>query len=127
MHYSLRLHVVHVAGQRMIAQGTDGLSRGDLDMGVMEGASMFSFLPLHLGALERFPQLLEWLRNWTLPLSIRSLQPSNWLTISHGITGYYPNVDGRPMPECQVGSGVILLWSQPPTAAEYALEELSLS
>jgi hypothetical protein len=27
---SLRLHVIHVAGTRMISQGTDGLSRGDL-------------------------------------------------------------------------------------------------
>jgi hypothetical protein len=118
MHYSLRLHVIHVAGQRMVAQGTDGLSRGELDMGVMEGTSMFSFLPLHQGALDRVPHLLDWLQLWTSPRALRPLQPPDWLTIGHGITGYYRNVDGRPMPECQVGSGVILLWSPPPAAAE---------
>ncbi len=30
MKYGFTLHVVHVAGTRMIAQGTDGLSRGSL-------------------------------------------------------------------------------------------------
>jgi hypothetical protein len=37
MHHSLRIHVVHISGKRMIMQGTVGLSRGDLD------ASGFSF------------------------------------------------------------------------------------
>jgi hypothetical protein len=65
MHQSLRLHVIHVSGQRMITQGTDGLSRGDLDMGVMEGTAMLSFIPLHLGALDRSPGVQSWCSDYT--------------------------------------------------------------
>ena len=36
----LRLHVIHVSGKRMIAQGTDGLSRGEHTEGVMQGRAM---------------------------------------------------------------------------------------
>jgi hypothetical protein len=35
LHASLHLHVIHVAGTRMIHQGTDGLSRGLLTDGVL--------------------------------------------------------------------------------------------
>jgi hypothetical protein len=37
MHRSLRLHVCHVAGSRMMAQSTDGLPRGVLMEGVLRG------------------------------------------------------------------------------------------
>jgi hypothetical protein len=49
---SIMLHVVHIAGARMICQGTDGLSRGDFGAGVMTGASMLCFVPLHLSAMD---------------------------------------------------------------------------
>jgi hypothetical protein len=93
----------------------------------MTGPLMFSFLTLHLGALERAPQLLDWVHSWSSPLTICPLWPMEWLTVGQGITGYYPNLDGMIMPKCQVGSGEVLLWSPPPTAAEYALEELDVS
>ena len=57
-----RMHVIHVAGTRMMAQGTDGLSRGCLLEGVMQGTSILSFIPLHQTALERSPNLLMWLQ-----------------------------------------------------------------
>ena len=44
------LHIIHVSGRRMIAQGTDGLSHGDHSLGVMRGEYMRSFSPLHLDA-----------------------------------------------------------------------------
>jgi len=44
-------HLIHVAGTRMTAQGTDGLSRGSLSEGIMRGSSMLSFVPLHLSPL----------------------------------------------------------------------------
>lgn len=47
------LNVIHVAGTHMISKGTDGLSRGDLFEGVLAGADMLSFVPLHLSALDR--------------------------------------------------------------------------
>ena len=46
MTVGLILRVVHVAGTQMIAQGTDGLSRGNLLEGVMKGEDFLSFVPL---------------------------------------------------------------------------------
>ena len=46
------LHIIHVTGTRMIAQGTDGLSRGDLLKGVMKGIDFLSYVPIHLSALD---------------------------------------------------------------------------
>jgi len=66
------------AGKRMIAQGTDGLSRGDLDSGVMRSADMLSFVPLHLSALERAPGLMPWLHTWTPGLLLWSISPLEW-------------------------------------------------
>ncbi len=40
------LHVVHVTGTRMIAQGMDGLSRGILLEGIVRGEDMLSFVDL---------------------------------------------------------------------------------
>jgi hypothetical protein len=47
MHASLRLHEIHVAGTRMIHQGTDGLSRGILTDGVFAADPMKLHIPLH--------------------------------------------------------------------------------
>lgn len=47
------LHVVHVASTRMMAQGTDGLSRGVLNEGVMRGDPMLSFVDISKSAVER--------------------------------------------------------------------------
>jgi hypothetical protein len=58
------IHLVHVAGTRMIWQGMDGLSRGDRNAGVMAGASMLSFVPLHLSALDRSEEILPWVKLW---------------------------------------------------------------
>jgi hypothetical protein len=57
------LHVVHIAGTRMIEIGVDGLSRGETHLGALN----FSFgdaLPLHLSPLERSPCLETWLSSW---------------------------------------------------------------
>ena len=62
MKYLCKLEIVHVAGTRMIDQGTaDGLSRGDMWYeGVMTGSSMLSFIPLHKSAGERSPGIIPW-------------------------------------------------------------------
>ncbi|KAL7572454.1 hypothetical protein ACA910_006630 [Epithemia clementina (nom. ined.)] len=52
MNGSIFLHVVWIAGTRMIAQGTDGLSHGDLVDGVLAGDAMLEFVPLHLSIPE---------------------------------------------------------------------------
>jgi hypothetical protein len=61
---ALRLHVIHVAGTRMIHQGTDGLSRGLLTDGIFSTDSMKFHIPLHLSAVERQPSLVEWVQSW---------------------------------------------------------------
>lgn len=43
----LCLHMIHIAGSQMIAQGTDGLSWGDSTSGVMARHSMMAYIPLH--------------------------------------------------------------------------------
>jgi hypothetical protein len=52
MKKSFSLHVVHVAGTRMIAQGTDGLSRRIMLEGVVQGKEMLSFVDLSKTAIE---------------------------------------------------------------------------
>ena len=49
----------------MIAQGTDGVSRGYLGHGVMAGETMSAFIPIHLGAVERSTKdLVPWIQSW---------------------------------------------------------------
>jgi hypothetical protein len=50
--YRLIIHLIHVSGKRMIAQGTDGCSRGVLMEGVMAGQDMLSFVDLAKTAIE---------------------------------------------------------------------------
>ena len=59
------VNVIHVSGERMIKQGTDGLSRGDLLEGVLKGQDMLSYVPLHLSALDREESLKNWVASWT--------------------------------------------------------------
>jgi hypothetical protein len=56
--------LVHVAGEIMIWQGSDELSRGDKNAGVMSGEEMMSFVPLHLQAVDRSDELLPWIWCW---------------------------------------------------------------
>ena len=51
--YCLIIHFIHILGKRMIAQGTDGCSRGVLMEGVMAGKDMLSFIDLNKSAVER--------------------------------------------------------------------------
>jgi hypothetical protein len=51
------LNVIHASGKRMMAQGTDGVSRGQMDEGVTAGEDMLSFVPISKSALDRHPPL----------------------------------------------------------------------
>ena len=64
MKFMCSVNLIHVSGMRMIEQGTDGLSRGDLLEGVLNGQRMLSFIPLHQTALEREPGLKGWISSW---------------------------------------------------------------
>jgi hypothetical protein len=83
MKYDLVLHVIWIAGTRMIQQGTDGLSRGE-EMGpATRGLSLVGVAPLHLGVLEQSPQVLEWIHSWAGVLQLEVLSPEGWYTNGH--------------------------------------------
>jgi hypothetical protein len=91
----------------MISQGTDGLSRGMTNDGVLACHSMLSFVPLHLNAIEhQCSTLEEWIHSRFTgvdPLII--LTPEEWFT-----KGYTHST---------------CVWAPPPAGAEVALERLA--
>jgi hypothetical protein len=65
MDYGLILHLNHVAGKCMIAQGTDGLSKGASCQGVMTDTPFLDYVSLHRNALDRQgPLLMNWALSW---------------------------------------------------------------
>lgn len=102
---ALFLRIVWVAGTRMIAQGTDGFSRGDLDNGVAQGKHMLSFVPLNVTAHQRQSTILDWLVDSLPGSQWHLLQPSEWCSLVLEQSGDF-------------------LWSPPPAAASTALEFL---
>jgi hypothetical protein len=117
------LHVIHVSGTRMIGQGSDGLSRGNLMEGVMMGHSMISYVPLGLSAVQREPGLESWIKSWAGE-SIEMLDPEGWFERGQGILRYYKDELGRTFPRCAEGS---FLWCPPPAAAAVTAEKLQRS
>jgi hypothetical protein len=107
LHHGLHLHVIHVAGTRMQYQGTDGLSRGSTDAGVLQGDDMLSFIPLHLSAADRHPPLAAWIQSWYSDDPYSWLQPFDWFNSGH--------TAGRNV------------WCPPPAAADVALEQLAIA
>jgi hypothetical protein len=123
MVFGTRIHIVHVAGTRMIEQGTDGLSRGCLTEGVMVGQGMTSFVPLHLHALEWSHSLLPWLQDGlgVGEHTLEPLTPEDWYEKGQDISGGVLNCDGVWTPTYRYGYYV---WSPPPCIAEQCMEEL---
>jgi hypothetical protein len=109
LHGGFILHLIHVAGQRMIAQGTDGLSRGSTYQGVMAGTPFLKYVSLHQDALSRQgPTLEDWVLSWfsgtSSPLF---LSQEDWFT------------RGQKHSSC--------IWTPPPAAADVALEQMACS
>lgn len=119
------IHFIHVAGTRMICQGTDGLSRGDLGEGVMNGGSMLSYVPLHLSALERAKGLREWITSWCLGHNkedeISFLEYADWFERAHDINSGSVNPDGVWIPSYRSGTYV---WTPSPAVGLVAVEQL---
>lgn len=123
-----KIHLIHVAGTRMIAQGSDGLSRGDVNEGVMKGHPMLSFIPLHLSALDRQPKLkslvIEMLSGQSNGHSPEFLSADGWFERGHDIVGGNFNLDGIWTPIYQPGT---FIWTPPPAAAAIAVEQMRLA
>ena len=91
----------------MIAQGTDGLSRGELTSGVMRGMPMLEFVPLHLSVLDRRKgPVLDFLREITGGEQFLFLQPFQWLLDPHDTDGNF-------------------LWTPPPAIADVAVFQMA--
>jgi hypothetical protein len=123
LEYGMTLHVIHISGKRMIAQGTDGCLRGSLMEGVMAGEDMLTFVDLGWSAVERHPPLLAWVRTWTGRPSLTPLTPEGWFEEGHGIVGGTRDHNNVWMPLYGKG-GRMFLWSPPPAVADVAWEEL---
>ena len=127
MDFKVKVHLCHVSGERMKAQGTDGLSRGNLNVGVMAGKSMLDFVPIHKTALERSPQLKTWLKSW-IGNQIEFLEPEQWFTRGHDHdeNRWETNLDfedGWKMEFPAIRKGV-MIWTPSPCTSDVAVEEL---
>ncbi|KAL7565620.1 hypothetical protein ACA910_018981 [Epithemia clementina (nom. ined.)] len=102
------IHIVWVAGRRMINQETDGLSRSDLTSGVMRGRNMLEYIPLAHTALGRQGSLVMQLLNDVIQLDVQLqlLTPEEWFYLPHDNEGAY-------------------LWAPPPSIAEVAIVSLA--
>ena len=122
----VKITLCHVAGKQMITQGSDGLSRGNMAEGVMQGTPMGDFVPLHLSALERHPKLKDWIKSWAEVsnedgLELEQLSPKDWFYRGHDLSTGTHNADGYWISTIKPG---LFLWEPPPAAADIALEEL---
>lgn len=104
MHGGISLNVIHVAGKRMIAQGTDALSRGNTTAGVMAGMEFVSFVPLHQSAQDRQDPIIlrDWIAQWAG--DCRWLSTEEW---------FEPRSVSFPC-----------VWTPPSAAADVALDQL---
>lgn len=106
----LVIHLIHVAGTRMIWSGGDALSRGDHNAGVMTGEEMLSFVPLAKSASARSNELLSWVHSWAGAggrQKVSVVPPTEWC-------GVHPE-------------GGTFVWLPPPAAAATAVEWLGQS
>ena len=118
------LHVVHVAGTRMIAQGTNGLSRGSFLEGMVAGSTMLSFINLSLPVIHRSPTEVDFVKSWVLPScgELKVLAPAEWFVEGHGIVGGVKDAHGIWIPTHAINKKAYL-WSPTQVIADVALEE----
>lgn len=122
----LVIHLIHCAGTRQIAQGSDGLSRGDLTEGVMSGRQIADFVPIHLTGVERSPTIEGWIKSWLSgdeksENTVSLLSPEGWFEEGQDLIGGKKNQDGVWMPTYSKGC---YIWDVAPTSARVALEQL---
>ncbi len=59
------LHCFYILGNRMIASGVHGLSRGNYDAGILLGIDVHQFLQMKVSAWEDAGNVLEgWCKSW---------------------------------------------------------------
>jgi hypothetical protein len=83
----MTIHIIHISGRRVIAQGTEGCSQGLMMEGVMTGMDMLSFIDLGKMAVKCHPPLLDWVRLGRGRMDLEPLTPEGWFEEGHGIRG----------------------------------------
>ena len=128
MNSETKFQVCHVSGERMKIQGTDGLSRGNLTVGVMNGKDMLCFVPIHMSALKRSETLAPWLRSWLGPENLEFLSPYQWYTRGHDHVKdhWESNHDftGENIITSPALKPGVFVWAPAPCAALAAVEQL---
>jgi hypothetical protein len=106
--HKVYIHCFHISGNRMIASGVDGLSRGNYDLGIFLGFDVCQFMPLNVSAWDIADNVLaDWSKSWMGEDYRPLLLPVGWFK-----EGHQPDVH---------------LWIPPPTTPLIALKELSRS
>ncbi len=123
MSYGMTLHIIHILGWRMIAQGTDGCLRGSLMEGVMVGQDMLSFVDLAKMAIDRHLPLLDWVQSWTDQPNLDPLTPEGWFEEGHGFVQGALDKNNVWVPILKA-KNKLHLWAPPPSVGDAALEEL---
>jgi len=118
MMHGFRAHVIHISGDRMIAQGTDGVSRGDNQQGSILSQPLRNFAPMHLSAMDRNDSLLNWIIDWSGPETF-VLEPKNWFYEAHDL-----RANDSTGVNVALTESCVYLWSPPPAIADVALEQL---
>jgi hypothetical protein len=93
MQFDFILHVVWIAGTRMIQQGTYGLSRGEENGIATCGMSLGGMFPLHLSAVARSAMLEDWIHGWAdTGRKLEVLEPRGCFTSApqRGSFGWFP-------------------------------------
>ena len=57
IYFSFRTYVIHMSGKRMIAQGTDRVSRGELNEAFLLSRPIRELIPINKSAIERSYEL----------------------------------------------------------------------
>ena len=100
------VHVVWISGKRMIAQGSDGLTRGDNSSGVMAGEEFLKYIPLNESAFERSGVAKSTIVDQWLDNSWKLASPADWF---HSV---FREPEGK------------WIWFPPPALAKVAVEQL---
>jgi hypothetical protein len=104
MKYEIIMHVIWIAGTRMIQQGTYDLSQGGGVGLVTQGLAMRGAVPLSQGALDCNVLLEPWIRSWVGGQGLVTLTPEGWFSDAH-LRGSF-------------------LWVPPPAATAAAVDRL---
>ena len=105
------LEVTHVAGTRIMGEGTDGLSRGEVHAHDLMNHFAHT-VPLHKGAVERVPKLTRFLIE-TFGDDVLFAKPADWF--EEATQQFDFSMKSKTW-----------IWDLPPSAAIHMLEELGL-